>query len=194
MKYYAMIDGKRYGPYELEELANAGVRPGTYIWCKGMDDWEKAEDVADVCRMFRIRLYDLMHPSQSAPAEEVDPSEIKDISSAGNDQVTPSGMTRFDRALNDAGAPHLPSLEEIEERDNNIPPSPFLLPIAIFVTIIGFMPAGIVAIIYSIKARKAWNDSPGSKEAGHFCRAAKMWTGIAFFIGMILYAFLFRFS
>ena len=122
-----MIDGKRCGPYELEELADAGVRPGTYIWCKGMDDWEKAEDVADVCRMFRNRLYDLMHPSQPAPVEEVDPSEIKDTPSAGNDQVTPSGMTRFDRALNDAGAPKLPSLEEIEERDNNIYPSSYTI-------------------------------------------------------------------
>lgn len=46
MRYFAMIDGERRGPFELSQLADAGVRPGTYVWCKGMDDWEKAEDVA----------------------------------------------------------------------------------------------------------------------------------------------------
>ena len=32
MKYYAMIDGERRGPYELDRLAEAGVRPETYVY------------------------------------------------------------------------------------------------------------------------------------------------------------------
>ncbi len=43
MRYFAMIDGERRGPFGLDELADAGVRPDTYVWCKGMSDWEKAE-------------------------------------------------------------------------------------------------------------------------------------------------------
>ncbi|MDE6143194.1 MAG: DUF4339 domain-containing protein, partial [Muribaculaceae bacterium] len=35
MKYFAIIDGEQKGPFELEELADAGVRPSTYVWCKG---------------------------------------------------------------------------------------------------------------------------------------------------------------
>ena len=56
MKYFAMIDGRQYGPMELDEMVREGVRPDTYVWCKGMDDWRPASDVADICRYFRRRL------------------------------------------------------------------------------------------------------------------------------------------
>ena len=39
-RYYAMIDGVQKGPYTLEELPLAGVRPSNYIWCKGLQDWQ----------------------------------------------------------------------------------------------------------------------------------------------------------
>lgn len=56
MKYYAMIEGRQYGPMNLEDMVREGVRPDTYVWCKGMPDWQPAEDVADICRYFRQRL------------------------------------------------------------------------------------------------------------------------------------------
>ena len=56
MKYFAMIDGRQYGPMELDEMVKEGVRPDTYVWCKGMDDWAYASDVPDICRYFRQRL------------------------------------------------------------------------------------------------------------------------------------------
>lgn len=63
MRYFAMIGGQRRGPFTLAQLHEAGVRPDTYVWCKSMADWEKAEDVADICRFYRQRIFDLMHPS-----------------------------------------------------------------------------------------------------------------------------------
>lgn len=189
MKYYAMIDGERRGPFDLNQLADAGVRPSTYIWCKGMEDWEKAEENADVCRMFRNRIYDLMHPgSVDAENRALTPAEPE--TEPGNN--TPP--TRFDHVLRDSGLPPLPSLDEIEERENQIPPSGLLLPMAIIVTLLFFPPTGIVAIYYAIKAKKAWHDEPGSKIAGSYTRAAKMWTGLTLFLGMIFYAFLVRLS
>ena len=62
-----MIDGRKSGPYTLDELQEAGVTPETYVWCKGMDDWEKAADVADICRYYRQRLFNLMHPGPQQP-------------------------------------------------------------------------------------------------------------------------------
>ncbi|MCM1489538.1 MAG: DUF4339 domain-containing protein [Muribaculum sp.] len=56
MKIFAMIDGQQVGPMELENVAEAGVRPDTYVWCKGMPDWQKASEVPDICRFFRLRL------------------------------------------------------------------------------------------------------------------------------------------
>ncbi|MDE5998156.1 MAG: DUF4339 domain-containing protein [Muribaculaceae bacterium] len=63
MKYFAMIDGLQYGPMELDDMVKEGVRPDTYVWCKGMDDWMPAAEVPDICRYFRQRLSGTL-PSQ----------------------------------------------------------------------------------------------------------------------------------
>lgn len=44
-------------------MVSQGVRPDTYVWCKGMDDWMKADEVPDICRYFRQRLSGTL-PSQ----------------------------------------------------------------------------------------------------------------------------------
>lgn len=63
MKYFAMIEGRQYGPMDLDEMVKEGVRPDTYVWCKGMADWTLASDVPDICRYFRQRLSGTL-PSQ----------------------------------------------------------------------------------------------------------------------------------
>ncbi len=197
-----MIDGERRGPYELNQLAEAGVRPSTYVWCKGMSDWEKAEDVADICRMFRGRLYDLLHPNMSVPNQ---PSQGVKPEAAGESQRS---ISRFDHILQDT---RLPSIEEIDARqDISRPPANMLLP-AILVTLLFFPPLGIFAIYFAVASKRCWvkaneaqsgtemkttpKDMPSTDDwrrlAHEYCRAAKMWTGITFFIGLILYGFLF---
>lgn len=64
MKYFAMIGGVQRGPFDLDRLVEEGVRPDTYVWCKGMDDWTQANEVPDICRFFRQRLAG-MHGSQA---------------------------------------------------------------------------------------------------------------------------------
>ena len=56
MKYFAMIGGRQYGPMDLDDMPKEGVRPDTYVWCKGMEDWTQASEVPDICRYFRQRL------------------------------------------------------------------------------------------------------------------------------------------
>lgn len=197
-----MIDGEKKGPYELDQLADAGVRPSTYVWCKGMTDWEKAEDVADICRMFRGRLYDLMHP--------VIPTSPQGASQAGAIQDGPqeAPRSRFDHLLQDT---RLPSIEEVDARqDISRAPVNMLFP-AILVTLLFFPPLGIFAIYFAVASRRCWSKATSTAEnkdvqhknaqtisaddwrrlAHEYCRAAKMWTGITFFIGLILYGFLF---
>ena len=77
MKYFAMIGGRRYGPMDLDGLVREGVRPDTYVWCKGMPDWIKAEEVPDICRYFRQRLSGTL-PSQKAPGPQ-EPARLKAI-------------------------------------------------------------------------------------------------------------------
>lgn len=189
MKYFAIIDGEQKGPFDLEQLGEAGVRPSTYVWCKEMTDWEKAEDVADICRYYRNRLYDLMHPGSAAAEKRL--AESREMSPQQDDAGNPPAFpTRFDRYLSDSDS-HIPTLEEIDSMQNKDIPPVNVLPIAIIAAILFFLPTGIVAIYYGVKTKKLWREGL-HKEAHENCRHAKMWTGITFFIGLIFFALLSR--
>ena len=182
-KYYAMIDGEQKGPFSLEELPAAGVRPSTYIWCKGMSDWQKAEENADVCRLFRNHLYDIMHPGDTPvlnSQEELDKYKIQP------DSPPDPHRSRFDRYLQETGNDPLPTLEEIDAQNDKSTPPVSMIGYAWLVTIFCFFPTGIVALIYSYKSKKSWKT--GDNNSAHeFGRRAKMWTGVTFFIGVICY-------
>lgn len=193
MKYFVMIGEEQRGPYELHELADAGVAPDTYVWCKGMPDWQRADEVADICRFFRQRIFDINHPSVPAPTL-----------SAPEDQplhdVQPP--LRYSRFLE--GADMQPEIIDASKR----PASTLFL--AVMLTIFCFPLTGFVAIYYSFMASKAWaeanrSESKSSKQlysnqereqlrlkAHDYNRSAKMWIGITFFLGIIMMAFVSR--
>lgn len=186
--YFAMIDGERQGPFRLDQLRDAGVRPDTYVWCKGMDDWEQAADVADICRFFRQHIFNLMHPSPAEPevSEQQGPSEPDDGVRYGMRFVFP--------------------MQEETSVDYDHAPTSMLAP-AILLTLFCFPLTGFLAIYYSILSRRAWNNVMHSesengrklyseaeryeckKNAHEYARLSKMWVGITFFLGMIFYAF-----
>ncbi len=70
MKYYAMSGDRRIGPFTLEQLPENGVRPDTYVWAKGMPDWVRASEVADICRYFRLRLSNSLPDAATRPLEQ----------------------------------------------------------------------------------------------------------------------------
>lgn len=196
MRYFAMIDGERRGPFELDQLPDAGVGPDTYVWCKGMDDWEKAADVADICRFYRQRLFNLAHP-QHEPATAV--PKIDQLQERHPvDPVNPRFLRPGDMEYDPA-----------DPIDPSLPPSSSNLIVAILLTLFCFPFTGLVAIYYSFMARKAWMEAGKSnsaqkklytdaereecrKQAHAYDRNARMWIGITFFLGIILYAFLGR--
>lgn len=185
-KYYAMIDGEQRGPFSLEELPGAGVRPSTYIWCKGLPDWQKAEENADICRHFRNHLYDLMHPS----APEISDSNL-DAYKVQPDSRSSSARTRYDVYLQETGET-LPTVDEIEESKDKTAPPVSMIGYAWLVTLLCCLPAGIVALVYAYKSKNAWKS--GENVMAHdYCRISKMWTGISFFIGLIGYGILLAF-
>lgn len=49
MKFYYYVDkeGVRQGPLPLEDLTPNDISPNTLVFCKGMENWQKAKDVAD---------------------------------------------------------------------------------------------------------------------------------------------------
>ena len=87
MKYFALIDGERRGPYTLEELPGAGVMPDTLLWCKGMADWKPADEIGDVCRFYRLRIASLMNP-EPEPELPRQPQTVKQELPFGNEPDT----------------------------------------------------------------------------------------------------------
>lgn len=186
MRYFAMIDGERRGPFTLEELADAGVRPDTYVWCKGMDDWQEARYDADICRMFRQRIFAINHPE---PPKADAPARVEETAPEIPEQIV---------------TPHqLPNVEPVT--DTSVQPTSMLLA-SFLLTFFCFPFTGMLAIYYSVKARKSWEVAQRSQskgegvlyterereqlrvEAHDYARRARMWCGITFFLGIIFYA------
>lgn len=191
-KYYAMIHGGQKGPFSLEELPAAGVRPSTYIWCKGMPDWQKAEENPEVCRLFRNHLYDIMHPLASAEAAEI-PKATDDKWKVKPDEPSGPPRSRFDGFLEQAGEDPLPTIDEIEAKKDTSTPPMSMIGYAWLVTIFCCPPTGIVALVFAYRSKKAWKS--GEYTLSHeFSRKAKMWTGVSFFLGLMAYGFLIALS
>lgn len=198
-KYYAMIDGEQKGPFALDDLPKEGVRPSTYIWCKGLPDWQKAEDNAEVCRLFRNHLYNL---KGGANASGENTEKLKDPGAwQGNNGNVATGEdnpwrvrpdnepgkpkpTRYDRWLEQAGEDPLPTLEEIDAKEDKSEPPVSMIGYAWLVTFFCCWPTGIVALVNAYRSKRAWKnkDNAGAHE---YNRKAKMWTGISFFLGVI---------
>lgn len=176
-----MLDGEQRGPFTLAELAAAGVRPETYVWCKGMPEWKEAAEVADICRYFRQHLSDLMHPAstpETPPAEETTDTEGANRG--------PIMLRRFGVELPD-NADASPAPAE-EKHDYTHPPHAPIVE-AVLAALLCCPPVGIIAIVQAVRCSRLWK-AGHAKEAYDASRAAKMWTGITFFLGFLVYAFI----
>ena len=203
MKYYAFIDGEQKGPFELDQLKEEGVRPSTYIWCKGMDDWQQAKEVPEVCRLYRQHISGLMHPSQNptpvaAPAVH-DPAQTPQQPEQPEDpdeKALEDIPVQYRRFVRKSGTKPGPSNDL--SPDLNQPPQ-ISLTLAIISMLFCFPPTGIAAVIFTYKAQKAWllskSDGENREEqqrlAHDYARQSKMWTGITVSLGLIFYGFLF---
>ena len=173
MRYFAMIDGERRGPFELDRLAEAGVGPDTYVWCKGMADWQKAEDVADICRYFRQHLSDIMHPPAPAPVAELAPEE-----------------PAYGAFAPDTSSPPAPTLFI------SIFMTLFCFPVTGLVAIYYSYKARVA---WQESQRSETQNNRGlyseaerenlRRLAHDYDRSARMWIGITFFLSLIFYAF-----
>ena len=201
MKYFAMINGERVGPYSLEELHKAGLTPETYVWCKDMADWEKAEDVAEICRFYRQRIFDLMHPS--AARQESQPQGGTEM----DDEEDPykDFPLLFRNYAREAGAD--PTIREEEPNYSRQPTS--LIPISLILMILCCPLTGCVAFYYALRSRQAWKEAHRSsqehkelysdnerqalsRKAYEYARLARMWGGITFCFGFFMAAIISR--
>lgn len=50
--FYLDANGKQQGPIPSYKLIENGVKPNTLVWCTGMSDWQRAQDVVELKSMF----------------------------------------------------------------------------------------------------------------------------------------------
>lgn len=193
VKYFVRIDGEQRGPYTLEELPAAGVTPDTYVWCKGMDDWELASKDADICRFYRQRL---------AGVRAVSPEEtpVKNGESEYPESA-PERPMNFRDVIREVNRVYEEQMESEDGAPYSRPPR-IPLALAIVSTLLCFPPTGFVAIYQCAKANKMWKRAQQSPEpteemrrAAHdVARSATMWTGITLCLGIIVWAAIVHFA
>ena len=44
-RYYLVMDGRRKGPFALDELEAQGLERDSLVWCLGLADWSPADQV-----------------------------------------------------------------------------------------------------------------------------------------------------
>lgn len=188
MKYFARIDKQQVGPLSLNELVKAGVRPSTWVWAKGMSDWQRAEDVPEICRAMRRMLAGF------------DP-ETGELASSGKDQKNEADQSSSE--LTGEQKIYLHTLPEPpENKDYSLPPRNVSIIMAILATIVCFPITGIVAIWFAMKSKSDWKMSQHKdltpeqslawrRKAHDDARIYQMMIGITFFMGFIVAGFTF---
>lgn len=188
-QYFAMLDDRCQGPFPLDRLREVGVSPNTYVWSKNMADWEKAIEVEEI----RDYYFNILREKNRQKNQDVEINRKRVADTV--DGLYKTGFLRFGMEF--------PMPEDNVDLDN--PPVSYVVP-AIISTLFCFPITGAMAIYYSIKSRREWENALRSesetsrdlytpeerleckKNAHYFERMAKMWIGITFFIGVIVYA------
>lgn len=189
MKYYAIINDTQTGPMELPELVEAGLTPDTYVWCKGMSDWQQASEVADICRFFRNRIFDLMHPTAENTGG-ADGNAHKEFRLMDDSDY--KGMKRREFYAN-VGEQIARTAKDPEEEkiEQGIPPNPLPVWLSVLAILLLF-PLGIPALLLSRKSRKLWAAGM-EREAHETARTARMWAGMAVCIGIVGWSLLIQY-
>lgn len=204
MRYYAFIDGSQQGPFSLDQLAEAGVRPSTYIWCKGMDDWHRADEVEEVRNHFRSHLDNAEQAKRSRAVEAEELPRPQDSGANGAngypDEPDLSDIPQSYRGFVRKSG-EIPGPSNSMEPDINHAPQVSMV-LAVLSMLLCFPPGGIAAVVFTYKAQKVWNESCAGdispdrqsslrRQSHEFARLAKMWLGFTVALGIIAWTLLF---
>lgn len=175
----------------LTDLLNSGIRPDTYVWCKGMQDWTRASEVPDICRGMRRALAGLdPETGEELAAQQASPDQAEKLFSVDNPPANRREMAEFLRQVMEEG-------ERNSRPDYSVPPQSVSIFMAIVVTILCFPITGMFAVYFAYKSRADWNKSldenlsPNMREqlrqkAHDEARMYRMMIGITFSIGIVM--------
>ncbi|MDR1603133.1 MAG: CD225/dispanin family protein [Tannerella sp.] len=166
--YYYLNGSIKMGPFSLDTLKHAPIRPDTLVWNKSLPDWVEARMLPELNVLFTApqQTVPLPPPYQSAPQQP-------------NYQGQTAQQNPYSRFGAGMARPPLP--------DN-------YLVWAILTTICCCMPLGVVAIVHSTKVNSAYyaGDYEGAVRASEDAKKWAIWSAIVCGICLMLY-FLFIF-
>lgn len=192
IKYFARIDKTQVGPLTLSELLCRGIRPSTYVWCKGMPDWQKASEVPDICRAMRRALAGL-DPETGGPRTDT----AEQIPATEQPRFDPTMPPRNRQEFTDYLRQAISEAEEQQKENYSIPPQGISIFMAVLATILCFPLTGLVAIWFAYKCRSDWRHSEQEgvsetqrdllrRSAHENARLYRMMIGITFSLGIIV--------
>lgn len=205
-KYFAFVEGEQRGPFTLRELTGAGIRPSTYVWCKGMDDWQRADSVAEITDYLKGHINTHPEPTPQYPNSSNPTNQTPD-SQNPNQESQARRPPIFGRRFN------IPE-QEATTPDLSSPPQVSMV-LAVISCLVFFPPSGIATIYYTHMALKRWKQAedlesgretpkdPSSpqfhnphelkRHAKEYERFAKMWLGLTVCLGIILWTCIFSY-
>ncbi|MDR1408138.1 MAG: CD225/dispanin family protein [Tannerella sp.] len=173
-KAYYYLNGQiKMGPFSLDTLRHAPVRPDTLVWNSSLPDWVEARTLPELQPFFE---------STPRPAPPAPPFR----------QNTPPASSQQPA---NAYSPH-PSFDQQTVR----PPLPDnYLVWAVLTTVLCCLPMGIASIVYSSNVNTAYyaGDYEGAQRASAKARQWAMWSALTalifaalYFIGIFIFAFI----
>ena len=120
--WFAVLHGKQTGPLtrtELELRADEGeLGPRTYVWCEGMDAWQRAKDVLELAALFPELPGPTPAPTVTALAKShPTPSRVQTVAAAAH----PSPMVTEPGITTAPGAGTQPHPHSAEGRNTPVP-------------------------------------------------------------------------
>lgn len=165
--YYLNSAQQQMGPIYAEDFVRLGLDGNTFVWCEGMPNWTKANQV---------------------------PELLSYISNSTSSTFGPATPPNFNGGA-PAGNPYGNNGSSYKGMNNTPPPSPCpdnYLVWSILTTLLCCWPLGVVAIVKAAKVEKLWSQGFYAEAEG-MSRDAKKWcviSAVASVVFWILYFFL----
>lgn len=175
MKYWVVIDNKRRGPLDFEDLKHISIKPDSLVWREGLEDWMKAEDLSELKFLFT----DIQPASETETEEEVkaetENEPIAETKAEEPKAVQPEPAAQANFSLNNFNT-------------NQMPPKPkTYLGFAIAATILFSLIIGAISIIFATLVNSKYNKGEYDKAqkysrlALYFAIGAVVWGIISIF-------------
>ena len=171
-QYWINQNGEQSGPLTIDQLRAMNVSTKAYVWHSGLDDWVKIAEVPELAQMF----------SGTEPVE----GEKAEDAVAGTPLPPPELPANMPPVP--PAAPVMPAAVDTTQPATRPECPPHNLVWAIISTILCCLPAGVVAIFYSVKVMTKYNEGDYAA-AEHYSEVSAWWCIGTIILGIILQPF-----